>query len=63
MRTKTDIPRMFLENECTFLRVNVTFYDGVKIIHDVITIRNPFPYTAKFMFVGVRNNETQQIRR
>ena len=33
------------------------------IIHDVITIRNPFPYTAKFMFVGVRNNETQQIRR
>ena len=44
------------------LRVNVTFYDAVNIIHDVITIRNPFPYTAKFMFVGVRNNETQQIR-
>ena len=35
------------------------FYDAVNIIHDVITIRNPFPYTAKFMFVGVRNNETQ----
>ena len=35
----------------------------VNIIHDVITIRNPFPYTDKFMFVGVRNNETQQIRR
>ena len=33
------------------------------IIHDVITTPNPFPYTAKFMFVGVRNNETQQIRR
>ena len=39
------------------------FYDEVNIIHDVITTRNPFPYTAKFMFVGVRNNETQQIRR
>ena len=45
------------------LRVNVTFYDAVNIIHDVISTRNPFPYTAKFMFVGVRNNETQQIRR
>ena len=45
------------------LRVNVTFYDAVNIIHDVITTRNPFPYTAKFMFDGVRNNETQQIRR
>ena len=45
------------------LRVNVTFYDAVNIIHDFITILNPFPYTAKFMFVGVRNNETQQIRR
>ena len=46
-----------------FLRVNVTFYDAVNIIHDVITTPNPFPYTAKFMFVGVRNNETHQIRR
>ena len=45
------------------LRVNVTFYDAVNIIHDVITTPNPFPYTAKFMFVGVGNNETQQIRR
>ena len=35
---------------------------AVNIIHDVISTRNPFPYTAKFMFVGVRNNETQQIR-
>ena len=34
---------------------NITFYDAVNII--------PFPYTANFMFVGVRNNETQQIRR
>ena len=31
-------------------------YDAVNIIHDVITIRNPFPYTAKFMFVGIRNH-------
>ena len=45
-----------------FLRVNVTFYDAVNIIHDVISKPNPFPYTAKFMFVGVRNNKTQQNR-
>ena len=44
-------------------RVNVTFYDAVNIIHDVITTPNPFPYTAKFMFVGVKNDKTQQIRR
>ena len=37
------------------------FYDAVNIIHDVITTRNPFPYTAKFMFVGVRINVTQQL--
>ena len=37
-----------------FLRVNVTFYDVVNMVHDVITTRNPFPYTAKFMFLGVR---------
>ena len=37
-----------------FLRVNVAFYDVVNMIHDVITTRNLFPYTAKFMFVGVR---------
>ena len=40
-----------------FLRVNVTFYDVVNIIYDVITTPYPFPYTAKFMFVGVRNNK------
>ena len=39
------------------------FHDAVNITHDVITTRNPIPYTAKFMFVDVRNNETQQIRR
>ena len=46
-----------------FLRVNVTFYDAVIVIHDVITTTDPIPYTAKFMFVGVKNNKTQQIRR
>ena len=46
-----------------FLRVNVTFYEAVNIIHDVITTTDPFPYTAKFMFVCVRHNKTQQIRR
>ena len=69
-----DIQRIFLEKKTWYptdifrtwmhiLRVNVTFYDAVNIIHDAITTPNPFPYTAKFMFVGVRNNETQQIRR
>ena len=38
------------------------FYDVVNVIHDVITTAGPFPYTAKFVFVGVRNNKTQQIR-
>ena len=45
-----------------FLRVNVTFYDAVELIHDVITTANAFPYTAKFMFVGFRNNKTQRGR-
>ena len=45
-----------------FLRVNVTFYDAVNIIHDVIITADLFPYTAKFLFVGVRNIKTQQIR-
>ena len=34
-----------------FFAVNVTFYDAVNIIDDVITTPYPFPYTAKFMFV------------
>ena len=37
-----------------FLRVNITFYDTVNMIHDAITTANPFPDTAKFMFVVVR---------
>ena len=43
-----------------FLRVNVTFYDAVNIIYDVIRTANPFPYTTKLMFVGVRNNKTHK---
>ena len=45
-----------------FLRVNVMFYDAVNIIHDVIKTAYPFPYTAKFMFVGVRNNNPRHVR-
>ena len=46
-----------------FLRVNVTFYDAVNVVHDVITTASLFPNTAKVMFVGIRNNKTQQIIR
>ena len=55
--------RIFFRTRIHFLRVNVTFYDAVNMIHVVIRTVNPFPYTAKFMLVGVRNNKTQQIRR
>ena len=44
-----------------FLWVNVTFHDAVNVIHDVFTTTSPFPYSDKFMFVGVRNDKTQQI--
>ena len=39
------------------------FYDTVNMTHDVITTANPFQDAAKFMFVGLRNNKTQQVRR
>ena len=42
-----------------FLRVNVTFDDALSLIHNFITTANLFPYTANFMFDGVRNNKTQ----
>ena len=29
-----------------FLRVNVTFYDAVNVIHDVITTADPISYSA-----------------
>ena len=38
-------------------------YDAVNMIRDVITTPNLIPYTAKFMFVGVRNNKMRPIRR
>ena len=43
--------------------LNVAFYDAVNIIHDVIITPNPFPYTAKFVFVGVRINKFKKMRR
>ena len=46
-RTKNDKPRIFLEHECIFLPVNVTFFDAVCMIHDVIRTANPFQNTAK----------------
>ena len=46
-----------------FLLLNVTIYDAVNVIHDVIKTANPLKYTAKLMFVGVKNNKAQQIRR
>ena len=45
-----------------FLRVNVMFYDAVNMIHDAIRTTNLFPYTVKFMLIGVRNNKTEQTR-
>ena len=45
-----------------FLRVNVTLYDVINVIHDVIATADPILYTAKFMFDGVRNNRNQEIR-
>ena len=44
--TENDIPWLFLESKRIFLRVNVTFYDAVNIIHDVIITGNLYPYTA-----------------
>ena len=38
-------------------------FDAVIMIHYVITTAYRFPYTAKFMLDGVRNNKTKQIIR
>ena len=43
-----------------FSAVNVTFYEAVNMIHD--SYLPVFPDTSKFMFVGVGNNTTQQVR-
>ena len=45
-----------------FLQVNITVYDTVNMINDIITTANPFPYIAKFMIAGVNNNKTQHVR-
>ena len=45
-----------------FLHVNVMLYDTINKIQDVIRTGNPFPYTAKFMFVSVKKNKTRQTR-
>ena len=34
-----------------FLWAKITFYYAINMIHDVVRTANPFPYTAKFMFV------------
>ena len=39
------------------------FHDAVNMIHHVIITANPFPSTTKFMFVFVKNNKNEQIRR
>ena len=52
-RKRTDIPRIFLEHECIFLRVNVTFYDAVNIPHDFITTPNPPPYYTAKLWLSV----------
>ena len=33
------------------------FYDAVRIINDIIITANPYPYTAKFVFVSVDSNK------
>ena len=38
------------------------FHDTADMLNVVITTANLFPSTAKFMFVGVKNNKTQQVR-
>ena len=57
-----DIPQILLERNMIY-HIYFKNINEVNMIHDVITIPNPFPYTAKFMFDGARNNKTQQLRR
>ena len=45
-----------------FLRVNVTFYDAVRMIHEFIRTANPFPYTAKFMLEKIKLNKSDVER-
>ena len=50
----------YFENMNAFSAGKRRFYGAVYMIHDVIRTANPFPYTAEFMFFGVRNDTTQQ---
>ena len=43
-----------------FVQLNVTFYDAVNMIYDIITTANLFPYTT--MYDGARNNKSEQLR-
>ena len=61
-RTKNDIPRMFFRTRMHLVLVNVTFYEALNMIHDVIRTANTF-HTAKFMLAGVSNDKSEQIRR
>ena len=45
------------------LRVNVMFYDAVNIIHDVITIRNPFPYTSCLSVLEITKLNKSDVER
>ena len=39
------------------------FFCSGNSIYDVISAANPYPYTAKFAFVDVRNNFKQESKR
>ena len=45
-----------------FSAVNVTFYEALIMIHDVIKKANPFPYSAKFMFISITNSTNQTLK-
>ena len=46
-----------------FLRVNVTSYDAVNMIHDVVRTANPFPYTAKLSVLEIIKLSKSDIER
>ena len=62
---KNDIPQIFLEQKVLYHQYfqNMKAFSAVNMNHNIITATNPFPYTAKFMFVGIRYNKTEQIIR
>ena len=50
-------------NEFSESKRHVMMFTLVKIIRDVIIVPNPYTYTAKFVFLGVKTNEDKQMRR